>query len=360
MPTGASTTTDQDTAPPGDDQPPPPSLTAALYEQATARESISLEELLTAAGAPAEEAHAAVRRLERLRLLRSRPGEPGHFVPVAPATASAQVLLPAIRELRDQQAMINQMCAELSDLLPVYERSALKRSREELLHRLDDVDAVRLAISELSARATREILTSQPGGPRPEHVLRESRDRTVQVLERGVPMRTLYQYSAQFHQPTADHVALLVELGADVRVVNDAFMRLIVFDREVAIIEMVDNDQGALLVRDMNIIHFVVRAFERAWDRALQFPLAHERGQVLQASEEMKTAIVRLLVEGYDDRVIAKRLGISLRTFQRHLSEVLRRIGAHSRVHAGYLIRELGMLDGTGGPAEHSVRTADE
>ncbi|MFI6054540.1 LuxR C-terminal-related transcriptional regulator [Streptomyces violascens] len=322
----------------------PNALMAALFAHATARESISRDELTQLADARPEEVDRAIERLLRLRVLRTKTGDPDLLVPIAPATAHAQLLMPAIRELRDRQAMINDVSAQLADLLPVYETSVMQRTGQQLLQRLDDADAVRSTLSELSARATTEILTSHPGGPRPEAVLKEATGRTMDVLKRGVRMRTLYQYAAQFHQPTVDHAALLAEQGAEVRLVTDAFMRLIVFDREVALIELLDDSQGALLVHDPNIIHFLCRAFERAWDRALAFPRTHERDQVLHSSEEMKSAIVKLLVEGYDDKVVAKRLGISLRTFQRHLAEVLRRIGANNRIHAGYLLRDLGIF----------------
>ncbi|ARF58789.1 LuxR C-terminal-related transcriptional regulator [Streptomyces gilvosporeus] len=319
-------------------------LLAALYAQAAARESITRHELIRLADASCDEAGRAIDKLLQLRVLRPLPGEPQRLAPVAPATAQAQLLMPKIRELRDHQSMINEASALLACLLPVYERSVMTSTREQLLHRLEDVEAVRSTLLELSARATDEILTSQPGGPRPEGVLKESTERTVQVLDRGVRMRTLYQYTAQFHQPTVDHASLLMEHGAEVRLVTDAFMRLIVFDREVALIELLDNPDGALLVRDANVVDFLARAFERSWDRALPFAHAHERDQVLRSSEEMKTAIIELLIEGYDDKVVAKRLGISLRTLQRHLAEVLRRIGASNRLHAGYLLRDLDIV----------------
>ncbi|QMU71600.1 helix-turn-helix transcriptional regulator [Streptacidiphilus sp. P02-A3a] len=330
-----------------------------MYARATSQKSVSRDDLLKSVDSPLDDTQRAIDRLVELRVLRSQRGRPDMFTPVAPATAGAQLLLPVLRAMGDQQAMINDVSAHLSALLPIYEGSALERAQEQLLERLDDVDDVRAALSELAARATREILVSQPGGPRAGSVAQETRDRTMRALERGVPTKTLYQYSAQFHQPTYDHVALAVERGAEVRVVSDAFMRLIVFDRKVALIDLVDNERGSLLVRDPNIVHFLTRAFAKVWDTALPFPFSYERAQVLRTSEAMKIAIVGLLVEGYDDKVVAKRLGISLRTFQRHLSEVLRRIGARSRLHAGYLIREHRVLEGkfdaTHRPADSSV-----
>jgi hypothetical protein len=316
-------------------------LAAEMYAYATARDSVSRNELMAFADASPHDTGRAIDRLLQLKVLTRKPDDPNQLIPVAPATAHAQLLMPAVRELRERQAMINDVGSHLMELMPIYEESVLKRGRTQLLHRLEGVDAVRMALSELSARAAREILTSQPGGPRPEPVLKEATDRTIGVLERGIRMRTLYQYAAQFHQPTVDHASLLVEHGAEVRLVTEVFMRLIVFDAEVALIELADNPKGALVVRDPHVLHFLVRAFEGAWAKALPFPLAYERDQVLRSSEEIKTAIVKLLSQGYDDKVVAKRLGISLRTFQRHLADIMRRIGARNRLHAGYLLRDL-------------------
>lgn len=76
---------------------------------------------------------------------------------------------------------------------------------------------------------------------------------------------------------------------------------------------------------------------------------------MLAISEDMKLSIVRLLVQGLEDRAIARRMGMSLRTCQRHVSDIMDKLGARSRLHAGFLISELGVdLNPTGtlgGPA---------
>ncbi|MFF5702353.1 LuxR C-terminal-related transcriptional regulator [Streptomyces sp. NPDC012794] len=56
-------------------------------------------------------------------------------------------------------------------------------------------------------------------------------------------------------------------------------------------------------------------------------------------SEELRQTIVLLLSEGLEDKVIARRLGMSERTCQRHIAEIMRAIGAKSRFQAGYLLR---------------------
>jgi DNA-binding NarL/FixJ family response regulator len=36
---------------------------------------------------------------------------------------------------------------------------------------------------------------------------------------------------------------------------------------------------------------------------------------------------------------------MSLRTLQRHISEIMKKIGAKNRLHAGYLINQQGLVD---------------
>ncbi|MET8138271.1 hypothetical protein ABZV24_41390 [Streptomyces sp. NPDC005251] len=62
-------------------------------------------------------------------------------------------------------------------------------------------------------------------------------------------------------------------------------------------------------------------------------------------SAEVKQDITRLLVSGLDDRAIARRLGMGLRSCQRHIAEIMEQLGARSRLHAGYLIGRAGLLD---------------
>ncbi|MFD0278268.1 LuxR C-terminal-related transcriptional regulator [Kitasatospora sp. NPDC127111] len=317
----------------------------ALYAYAVGRDSVSIDELVMVAGGPEHEARAAVAQLLDLRLLRATVESADRLVAVPPATAGAQVLIPAIRELHDRQQEISRVYSELTTLMAVYEDNTLGSFENQRMQYVTDLAAVRQIITELSARATSEVLTSQPGGARPESELDEAVERTTTLLERGVRMRTLYQHAAQFSRPTIEHVRMLAELGAEVRTVSDAFMRLIVFDRVTAILSLHNHPQGALVVREPSIVDFAVQSFERAWAEATEFPTAYERDNVVKTSDEVKQALVRLLVEGYEDRVIAKRLGISLRTYQRHLSEVMRRIGARSRAHAGYLLHKAEQLE---------------
>lgn len=315
----------------------------AVYTAALSAAASTGEELRRAVGLPSERFSPAVQRLLMLGLLHSLPGDDGRLQAVAPTTAVMRISGAVLQSMAEAQRQTSRLSSLMAAFTPAYTATLAAGHPHGGTERLMTLDAVRTAISELSAHTHYEILTSQPGGPRPEEQLREALGRTEDVLGRGVSMRTLYQRSAQFSQVTVDYVRYVTRLGARIRTLDDAFMRLIVFDRKTAIISLRAQEQGALLVHDPDIVEFVVQAYERAWAMGQPFPTRYERKQVIDASETMKQSITRLLVEGLEVAVIAKRLGVSPRTCQRHISEIMDRLGARNRLQAGYLIGQSGL-----------------
>jgi DNA-binding Lrp family transcriptional regulator len=287
---------------------------------------------------------AAVERLLALGLLERSGAAENRLYAVAPTTAIARLCRPVLQSMAEGQQQVSHLSSLIASFTPAYLASLDMVEAGATTERLMSLEAVQRTISELSAQARHEVLTSQPGGPRPEEQLQEALGRTDDVLRRGVRMRTLYQRSAQFSQVTVRYVHYVTRLGAQVRTVNDAFMRLIVFDQKTAVMSLRAQEQGALIVHDPDIVHFAVQAYERAWAASQPFPTRYERQQVIDASETVKESIMRLLVEGLEVAVIAKRLGVSHRTCQRHISEIMLRLGARNRLQAGYLIGQLGLL----------------
>ncbi|MCH0561742.1 hypothetical protein I3F60_07075 [Streptomyces sp. MUM 136J] len=82
--------------------------------------------------------------------------------------------------------------------------------------------------------------------------------------------------------------------------------------------------------------------FEAVWAGAL--PLErHDQVDVL-VRDDLKRAILHLMAEGAKDEMIARRLGVSLRTCRRHVAEILENLGASSRFQAGARAARLGMV----------------
>ncbi|WP_437050467.1 LuxR C-terminal-related transcriptional regulator [Streptomyces sp. enrichment culture] len=115
-----------------------------------------------------------------------------------------------------------------------------------------------------------------------------------------------------------------------------------------------------MILRDPSTVDFIAGTFGRLWSQAADFPVRMGRRQAIAASEAMKSDIVRLLIDGEDDKAIARRMAMSVRTCQRHINEMMKRLGARSRVRAGYLLHQYETRHPCGGSAHADRRPADE
>ncbi|MFG2879458.1 LuxR C-terminal-related transcriptional regulator [Streptomyces sp. NPDC048337] len=333
-------------------------VTHRVYSYAVQRVCIDVSTCADDLSLPASQVDSAIGDLAKLRLLRPTGDGREQFVVVDPASASLQLLSPYDEELRARQHAVEQVRQQMHSLLPLYRSSTSDGSRSSGIERIDDLDAVRGVLGRLADECQSEVITSQPGGARSPEVLEETARRDSVILARGVRMRTLYQHTARFDQPTRDYVSKIISNGAEVRTTGSGFTRAIVYDRTTAVITLPDNPKGAALIRNPDVTQFVVQSFEYAWATSEPFNPEFDRSEIRSISDSLNEAVLRMLVSGHDDKSIARRLGISPRTCQRRISDLMQRIGARTRLQAGYLIRhndlvplvesaEDGMLPGT-------------
>jgi hypothetical protein len=200
------------------------------------------------------------------------------------------------------------------------------------IHGLDNINSfIHAAVTD----ARSELLTAQPHGRRPANTLAVAENRDVRALDRGVGMRTLYQHSARHSPATREYVTDIVSRGAEVRTLDEFFRRLIVVDRQVAIIPASDNHHVAIAIRDISLIAYLVDIFERAWERAQPFNLTG--GQAERAiAADVRAMTIRLLVEGHSDPASAKRLGVSTRTYAGYIAALKDEYGVQTRFQLGH------------------------
>jgi hypothetical protein len=313
-----------------------------LYAYAADRHAFRAEEALDALGPEADQALA---ELVALHLLQRAAGTEDAWSAVAPRAAAARALAPLALRMRDTQEEMDRLRCRLDSLTPAYEAGAAQRDPERSgsLELVTDLGAVRAIIAELAAGCTEELLTSQPGGGRPVETLEEAIGRDESMLARGVRIRTIYQHTARYNRPTAAYVERVTALGAQVRTLGDGLMRMLVFDGHTGLMAVRGSNGtplngAALVVREPNVVGFMTAAFERSWLGAQPFPTSVGPDLARSISEELRQTIVQLLSEGTEDKVIARRLGMSERTCARHIAEIMRAAGARSRFQAGWLL----------------------
>ncbi|ACU73075.1 response regulator receiver protein [Catenulispora acidiphila DSM 44928] len=117
---------------------------------------------------------------------------------------------------------------------------------------------------------------------------------------------------------------------------------LVLADRRVAMVISAEAD-GSL--RAYTVIEPVVAILGTVWDAmwARSLPLASALRMDVVARDDVKAAILGYLEAGAKDEVIARALGMSLRTCRRHIAELLAAAGSVSRYQAASRFARAGL-----------------
>ncbi len=257
----------------------------------------------------------------------------GRYFPMDPAAIQAQIVVPLGQQGADLLTESARWADAFNDLGQTYRASS--RASHSAVTEVHGIENINSFIHAAVTDSRSELLTAQPHGRRPAPYLAVAEDRDVKALERGVRMRTLYQHSARHSPATREYVADVVGRGAQVRTLDEFFRRLIVVDRQVAIIPASDNHEVAVAIHDKSLIAYLVDIFERAWERAQPFNLSGNQAE-RHIADDVRSMTIRLLVEGHSDPASAKRLGVSTRTYAGYIAALKEEYGVETRFQLGY------------------------
>lgn len=312
-------------------------VSAAAYRQAVELGVFDHELIAVRLSLTPEETAKSEDILRQLNLLQPMPGDPTVLVPVGPDVAAADLVSPAEQEIRDLQQAVTSVRTKMLSLMPVYFEGRRLRNRLEAFDVITDDTMVQSLIDEVGSRCRNELLAVQPGGPRPAEKLASAREVTLRFLESGVQVRTIYQHTARSDLATRSYVREMTGHGAEIRTADQLIDRMLIYDREIAFLPhrtAVGRRPGAAVVREPTLIAFLCSVFEFMWDSATPFVV--ESQKAAPTSDDLKQAIIRLMVNGYKDEMVARRLGMSVRTCRRHIAELTEELEATSRFQAGY------------------------
>lgn len=303
-----------------------------VYRSLLTNPAWTLQDVQRHTGLAEEDVRAAVDRLSDLSLL--SPLTDTTFLPMNPET----ILSPALRrreaELDAQRAHLTKHQAVVAELASDYAALGLRHTGGA--EHLVGVDAVRSRLEQLAREAVHEVCTFTPGGAVSAAGLESARPLDQESFDRGVRMRSVYLDSVRNDQPTSDYATWLTSMGGQVRTVPALPMRMIICDREVAVVPVnaEDSRQGALVVRYHGVVRALTELFEVVWAQGV--PLgAESRPAAQNEASERDRVLLKLLSEGMTDQGIARKLGLSVRTIRRLMSDLMKRLDAQSRFEAG-------------------------
>lgn len=320
----------------------------------------------------------------RTRRLVRRPDSGGvpHWTAAAPDVAIERVLAERERE----QRLLHE---GITRLLEGYHRD----------RGLQDPRAADLVEVVTGRECIAEVWLSMLAGAResvavldkPPFVHVDAAEPELELLGRGVAVRSVYERATLLLPERLGRVRSLMAAGESAVMIAEVPFKLALVDRRWALLPVAPGSElnGALIVRPSPLLDSLIQTFESLWSRAMPvpgfgrrqvgtnssavrqdptapstaFPTAFptelstvsgepescERGQATRAEaaagiDSGTGDLITLLTAGMTDDAIARRLGVSARTVQRRVSELMESLGARTRFQAGAQAVRRGLL----------------
>ncbi|MEU9030998.1 helix-turn-helix domain-containing protein [Streptomyces sp. NPDC048383] len=201
-----------------------------------------------------------------------------------------------------------------------------------------DVAVLGDAIEELVRRARHSVCIAVTGGEAFHHIARKA----LATLESGLVVRVLCAPDVADRSPALQAKAPGIRL--EVRVCEAELRDIVVVDGSSALVRAAaDSANGqATLVHDAAAVRALELLFAGAWARGRR--LDDHLALSPKFRGDLTRRILEKLRDGLTDEAASRDLNVSLRTYRRHVADIMRELGAGSRFQAGVRAVELGLL----------------
>jgi sugar-specific transcriptional regulator TrmB len=299
----------------------------AVYRLILQAPSASIDELAASAGLPANRVRAIADELERLGLLARQASSPDRVVASPPSLALRPLLL-------DRERRLTQAHEALVQLSEIYRSGAAQREAPDVVDVVLGADAVRQRFAQLQASATQQVrvfMLSDVAFLDAEQNVAED-----DALGRGVRYRVIVEKAVLEWPGFIDAARESAPFGEEVRVLPTLPTRLIIADDAMALLPMRSRGEerasGALLVHPSGLLDLVMAMFEEYWATSTEFLSG---GELPGDHDAVDRDLLKLLLLGLTDAAAGAQLGISVRTVQRRVAELMETAGVTTRIQLG-------------------------
>ncbi|HEV7206843.1 MAG TPA: helix-turn-helix transcriptional regulator [Jatrophihabitans sp.] len=318
----------------------------ALYRAALSRPDQLIPDLAEELATTSDEIDKSVARLAEMGLLRLSEGD--RLNAVSPMLAEATVLGAEDLELGARRAAVEQRRDTIRRLVPEWNAAFSTIVHEGAVDVISDQSAIANVLMHYADRCEQELLSVAPGRLPSTRIDGRTRVANVYSARRGIKTRALYQHTALRDRATRSYLNELAQNGAKIRFAPSVPGRSLVVDRSVALLPIPTDDpgrHGLAVVREPNVIAWVVATFEQLWAEAAPLEDVINKQHDDTELDQTRAAILRLMAEGEKDEAISRRLSISVRTCRRHIADYMAQVGASSRFQAGVIAARAGHTD---------------
>ncbi|KWW99886.1 Transcriptional regulator [Carbonactinospora thermoautotrophica] len=263
------------------------------------------------------------------------------------------------------EALVARRYAELQEariagsrLLEEYRSATRDLAANELVEIIVGDDAVAQRFTQLQHDVRREVLVFVKSTDTP--LFGDPRNGAFRLLQGGVARRALYARDALDTPNVLERITAFTDAGGEART-GPVPADLAILDRQVALVPLLSGESGDgdpvpgrersfLLIRRCGLLDVLVSLFDLLWLRAAPLRtrpgIPGPRGEGGESLSALDTQLLSLLLAGLTDHVIARQLGLSLRTVQRRVRDLMTLAGVDTRVQLGWQAARRGWLTG--------------
>lgn len=317
------------------------------YRHLVGLPSAGVGELASALGLDLPVARTALGSLETQGLVVRSAATPDRFTASPPELALGSMIVERQQEIRRAEL-------ELHSLNDLFRQAAAGRVGTDIIDIVRGPQAVAQHFAQLQRGARRTIaamVKSEVAVVDAEQNLDEE-----VAIQRGVEYRVIVESQA-FNRPGfAEQAALTAASGEEIRVAENLPLRMLIADGELALLPLHAEgsegaEVGALLLRPSGLLDAMGALFTLCWQRAQPTYLPAGAAGPAGELDEVDQHLLVLLRAGITDQAMAAQLGISLRTVQRRLQQLMSRAQARTRFQLGISAITRGWLpDSSGEP----------
>ncbi|MER5277476.1 LuxR C-terminal-related transcriptional regulator [Streptomyces sp. NPDC002809] len=278
--------------------------------------------------------------LTELALVHPDPQDDAWIRPVPPSAALAHLLQPVIREIHERIRLSAALADSLAPLA-----SVASADPNLAITVLEGIPLIEGTIQNALDSAQEEILTLQPDSSSPVDQLKKALERALSTVERGATLRHIYQHPARYSPAIKTYLDEVPPGHIQVRTIEQTVERLFVFDRTVAFIPANAKRDVALEIRHPALVRYLIQVYEVLWAQATPLTEPLQTPPSSASVTAVQLSIARLLVDGHVDQVVARKLGISVRTCRAHISKLMQTVNATSRTQLGALLVQSGIVE---------------
>jgi sugar-specific transcriptional regulator TrmB/DNA-binding CsgD family transcriptional regulator len=306
-------------------------LEERAYRHLVQRSPGSAAEVAEATGLDESRAAQLLGALEARGLVARATG--GGYVASPPAVALGALMVQRQQELRQAEL-------DLENLKGLYREGVAQRGSGDVVDVVRGSEAVAQRFGQLQQSARREVQVLVKSGV--AVVSPDDNDEVESGAQaRGVAYRVVVEREVLERPGFVSQAESSLAGGMQVRVARTVPIRLIVVDRELALVPLAstedEQDYGALLIHPSPLLESLQAMFDLVWEGAARLVLSGDgvgeaAGDVL---EELDARVLSLLMAGLTDHAVGKQLDLSMRTVQRRVRHMMDRAGVDTRLQLG-------------------------